>query len=61
MFHFKDRVAYLDRSSIIYKINCIDCDASYIGLTDRRFKTRILEHKTGKPSPTSFTKHLRKN
>ncbi|KYN11234.1 hypothetical protein ALC57_16619 [Trachymyrmex cornetzi] len=37
----KDRVDSLSKSNVVYKINCKDCDASYVGQTGRRLKTRI--------------------
>ena len=33
-----------DKSNIVYKINCYDCDASYVGETGRALKTRVSEH-----------------
>ncbi|EFN73568.1 hypothetical protein EAG_07008, partial [Camponotus floridanus] len=33
------------RSNIVYKINCTDCDASYVGQTGRLLRTRIKEHR----------------
>ena len=30
---------------MVYKINCLDCDSSYVGQTKRKLKTRIKEHK----------------
>jgi hypothetical protein len=41
----KDPVSTEDTSNCIYKINCTECDASYIGETRRRFKSRLTEHK----------------
>ena len=29
----------------LYKINCHDCDASYVGETGRALKTRVSEHR----------------
>ena len=33
-----------DKSSIVYKINCRDCDASYVGEMGRALKTRMSKH-----------------
>ncbi|XP_011640680.1 uncharacterized protein LOC105429419 [Pogonomyrmex barbatus] len=29
---------------MVYRINCKDCEATYVGQTERQFKTRINEH-----------------
>ena len=43
--HPKDRIPDDDKSSIVYKINCCDFDASYVGETRRALKTRMSEHR----------------
>ena len=40
----KDHIPDDDKSSIVYKINCRDCDVSYVGETGRALKTRVSEH-----------------
>jgi len=40
----KDRLDVLSHQDVVYKINCIDCEATYIGQTKRQLGTRILEH-----------------
>jgi len=43
----KDKLLSLLHSNIkliVYKINCKNCDASYVGQTKRFLKTRINEH-----------------
>jgi len=40
----KDKLSILSRSNVVYKINCKDCNASYVGQTKRLLKTRINEH-----------------
>ena len=43
-FKFKDEIPACVRSSVIYKFSCGDCNASYLGCTRQRFKTRIHQH-----------------
>jgi len=31
--------------NVVYKLNCVDCNASYVGQTCRLLKTRIAEHR----------------
>jgi len=47
----KDFLPTFSRSNVVYKINCSDCDASYVGQTKRTLNTRISEHRN----------HIRKN
>ena len=44
LFHPKDRIPD-DKSSVVYKINYHDCDASYVGETGRALKTRMSKHR----------------
>ena len=39
----KNPMSYLDKSCIVYKLNC-SCKRIYIGQTTRNFKIRIKEH-----------------
>lgn len=31
---------------VVYKIDCVNCNASYVRQTKRNFKTRIQEHRS---------------
>ena len=45
-FHFKNRpVDVLKQSLVIYHVKCQECDADYIGKTERILFYRIQEHK----------------
>jgi len=41
----KDKDNLHNNTGIIYKINCNNCDATYIGQTKRQLATRVKEHK----------------
>ena len=40
----KDKKSNFDKKDVIYKVNCQDCPASYIGESSRTAKIRIKEH-----------------
>jgi len=41
----KDHLSTFSRSNVVYKIDCSNCDASYVGQTKRLLKDRIGEHR----------------
>ncbi|KYN49992.1 hypothetical protein ALC62_00019, partial [Cyphomyrmex costatus] len=41
----KDPMARGKKRNVVYKINCNQCEASYVGQTGRKLDTRISEHK----------------
>ena len=43
-FPYKDRFSRSQRSKIVYKASCWDCDSFYIGKTKRRLHDRKSEH-----------------
>jgi hypothetical protein len=47
LFRYKDQIPKDSKSFVIYKLNCLDCDACYIGKTIRQLKTRVEEHQKG--------------
>ena len=44
IFPYKDRFSRSQRSKIVYKASCWDCDSFYIGKTKRRLHDRKSEH-----------------
>jgi len=56
----KDTNKILTNNNVVYKIQCNDCNASYVGQTKRQLKTRIKEHRNNikLPSkPSVITEH----
>jgi len=41
----KDALPHPSRSNVVYKIECADCDASYVGQISRCLKSCIAKHK----------------
>jgi hypothetical protein len=61
--HMKDKQTAGDISDSTYRINCNDCDHSYVGETGRNTRTRIEEHRSNvvKRDPTSLVyQHVRR-
>lgn len=42
----KDKIENFNRSNVIYKIHCNDCEKCYIGQTSTKLKQRISQHKS---------------
>ncbi|EZA52967.1 hypothetical protein X777_07426, partial [Ooceraea biroi] len=42
----KDKLSNLKCTDVVYKINCSDCSACYIGQTGRHLQTGINEHRS---------------
>ena len=60
----KDGNQICDNACIVYKINCKDCNASYVGQTGRRLNVRIKEHAkryTMKDENSSLYTHTKDN
>ncbi|KYN22022.1 hypothetical protein ALC57_05589 [Trachymyrmex cornetzi] len=41
----KDKLKKMESSQVVYKINCTNCDSTYVGQTKRKLGTTIKEHK----------------
>ena len=51
----KSVIPIMQRSNIVYRVNCLDCHDFYVGLTQRRLSTRMLEH--DKLASSSIRRH----
>ena len=65
-FRFKDVIPSELQASIVYKYECHDCNAMYLGKSKRQFRVRIFEHlgrsirtnrPLGSPSFSAIRKH----
>jgi len=58
----KDPTEHTHKNNIVYKINCNNCDASYVGQTKRKMMTRVKEHhdniKLDKSKHSVITEHI---
>jgi len=58
----KDKNRFEDNNNVVYKILCNGCNASYVGQTKRKVKTRINEHikniKVEESKHSVITKHI---
>jgi len=41
----KDKIDPMSQTDCVYKIDCSDCEMTYVGQTKRKLGTRIREHK----------------
>ena len=58
----KDPIAEHEKSRLVYKIPCADCEFVYVGQTKRDLKSRVAEHiraaKNAEPEKSAFREHL---
>lgn len=57
----KDKIQLLDRSNLVYKINCLNCNLSYIGHTSQLLKQRVSLHKSDsrlRPNRCTLANHV---
>ena len=50
-----------DQVNVVYKVNCNDCNASYVGESKRGIGVRVPEHKNNSKKDhkeTPFFKHM---
>ena len=52
----KDKLSALDKRNKVYKIDCTNCDTTYIGQSSRKLNFRTDEHK--QKSTSSLAKHV---
>ncbi|XP_018361286.1 PREDICTED: uncharacterized protein LOC108760014 [Trachymyrmex cornetzi] len=61
----KDKNEQENNNNVIYKIDCKNCEASYVGQTKRQLKTRIKEHKNNfkldQSKHSVITNHMNEN
>ena len=57
----KDMTKKWDRTNVLYKFDCKNCSATYIGKTKRSLRTRINEHKTNKNKESVMSLHRIEN
>ncbi|KYN13987.1 hypothetical protein ALC57_13817, partial [Trachymyrmex cornetzi] len=59
----KDKDELVKNNNVIYKINCDNCNASYVGQTKRQLQTRIKEHRNNirldQSNHSVITKHIK--
>ena len=53
----KCRIPLFSRSGVVYKVDCACCDAFYVGMTSRRLKQRMEEHRDN--SESALCRHAR--
>lgn len=56
LVNYKDKLTHVHKSGI-YKLECNDCDVTYIGRTIRALQTRVGEH-LARTSTSAFGAHL---
>lgn len=59
MYNVKDKTDEKQKCGV-YRVDCADCNASYVGQTGRSFDIRYKEH-TRNNSNSNFSKHLVEN
>ena len=60
--HLKDRRRVHEKAGVVYKLDCRDCNATYIGETGRQVEERMTEHQrdiTNRKQASKVFEHVR--
>lgn len=60
LFSYKDNIPTRLKSFVVYRVQCTNCDAFYVGKTKRHMATRFKEHQNPRKT-TAVTEHLLRN
>ena len=62
LVHPKDKTHKLDKTGVVYKIQCKDCSETYIGKTLRKTKLRVQHHgRKSSVSDSPMAQHIHHN
>ena len=57
LVHPKDKTEKLEKTGVVYQIQCNNCNSTYVGETERKAKSRISEHRRPSLSESNAMAH----
>ena len=57
----KDKIKTVDKSGVVYQLNCQECPAAYVGESERALRTRVGEHKRPSNTTSPVAQHAKQS